>query len=172
MSASSSARLIILICSGGLFCLVAVYLLWPREEPSAYPEQPASPVQTTTPVTGDDPSLSLELAGSADAKQFPAPTVVEPTQLARFLAAEGTDRELRRVWEKAMSGRNQEKLETALQVIERPWHPYRAEAFRILQLFLGGDIGEDPALWRQAIHQKIEKQKFDADKIRDTLRNH
>lgn len=96
----------------------------------------------------------------------------EPKTWAEFFAPQTTPARKQRLWEEALGGSNEEKLELALQILAAPPSPWTDPARNLLQLYLGEDLGEDPAVWREAVQARQKKLALDKARVLEKLREH
>ena len=70
------------------------------------------------------------------------------------------------IFEDLMNRANPLKLPLLVRTVGQPDHPLRPEALDNLQLFVGRDVGDDPAAWQSAVDATLAKQRLDQQAAR------
>lgn len=142
-----------------LAVLLMVFLPDKIQPPAKSSEVSAPPPQTRV--------IPLPTPASEAASRQP-----EAKTWAEFFAPQTSPARKQRLWEEALGGSNEEKLELALQILAAPPSPWTDPARDLLQLYLGEDLGEDPALWREAVQARQKKLALDKSRVLEKLQEH
>lgn len=109
---------------------------------------------------------------TGEVKVFAAAPVQAAADPEDFFSPATTDARREELWRAAVSGSNAEKLGLALEILEAPPSAWTERARQLLLLYLGEDLGDDPAVWRSAVESRQAELAEQRGKILEKLEQH
>jgi hypothetical protein len=103
---------------------------------------------------------------------FSPPPVGEKPAAEEFFGVATTDLRREEIWRTAVGGSNAEKVGLALEILEAPSSAWTERARQLLVLYLGEDVGDDPAVWRRAVESRQAEQTRQRGRILQKLEQH
>lgn len=64
-------------------------------------------------------------------------------------------------FEETLARPNETKLPALIEILKIPGHPLVQEATTLLQIYIGRDVGDDPAAWEAAVRSQLHRDALD-----------